>query len=99
MEASGNPNALNFVTEVVKGGGAMLGLGVYPVDEVSFNLNYFVTNQVHLIMSVSSTQCFPRVLRLMQNGSIQAQPLLGEDYPFERAGEAFRRSPKSGPGE
>ncbi len=89
VEASGNPAALQFVTEVVEPGGAMLGLGVYPVDEVTFNLNHFVTNQVHLIMSVSSTQCFPRVLRLMQNGSIQARPLLGDDYPFERAGEAF----------
>jgi L-iditol 2-dehydrogenase len=90
VEASGNAQALNFVTGVVKPGGAMLGLGVYPVDEVTFNLNHFVTNEVQLIMSVSSMQCFPRVLRLMLDGRVQAQPLLGEEYPFEQAREAFQ---------
>ena len=56
-----------------------------PID-----LDYMVAFEIQLFTSVSGSTTFPRALRMMKNGQINALPLLGPAYPFERAVEAIQ---------
>ena len=89
VEATGNPTVLDFASGLIKMGGKCLVISFYPVNELTFNFNNFVANEIHILTTISAVNTFPRVHRLMESGRIQVLPLQGPYYTLDRAGEAF----------
>lgn len=89
VEATGNPQALDFASSIIRMGGKCLIISFYPVKQLCFNFMNFAANEIHLFTTISAVNCFPRVLRLMETGRVSVLPLQSSYYTLDQALQAF----------
>ena len=89
IEATGNPNVLDFASSLIKMGGKCLVISFYPTNQLTFNFNNFVANEIHMLTTISAVNCYPRVLDLMQSKRINVLPMQSPYYTLDRARDAF----------
>lgn len=88
IESSGNPAAIDLAASIIRLGGKMLTFGLYQVERVSIDLDYFVVNEIQILTSLAASTTLPRILRLMQAGQLNVLPL-HRRYPFAHILEAI----------
>jgi L-iditol 2-dehydrogenase len=88
IESSGNPGAIDLAASIIRLGGKMLTFGLYQVERVSIDLDYFVVNEIQIFTSLAASTTLPRILRLMQAKQLSVLPL-HRRYPFARILDAI----------
>jgi len=89
IEATGNPKTLDFASSLIRMSGKCLIISYYPVQQVTFNLNNFIANEIHIYSTFSGVNCFGRVLHMMESKQIHTLPLQGPYYSFDQVKQAF----------
>ena len=89
VEATGNPLVMDTIPDLVRMGGHVVVVSFFPSNEVTFNFNNFIANEVQIHTMIAGVNRFPRTLRLMAGGLLKILPLESEYYTLEQAAQAF----------
>lgn len=95
FEASGHPDAVASVFDLVCPGGKVVFIGC-PVKPVSMPIVAAQVKEATIMTIFRYAHVYPRALALMGSGKIDVKPFITDVYPFEKAVEAFdyARHPK-----
>jgi len=89
VEATGNPQVMDAIPSLIRMGGQVVVVSFFPSNEVTFNFNNFIANEVQIHTMIAGVNRFPRTLRLMASGLLKVLPLESEYYTLEQAAQAF----------
>jgi len=89
IEATGNPAVMDFIPNVVRMGGHVVVVSFFPSNQVTFNFNNFIANEIQVLTMIAGVNRFPRVLSLMNAKLLNVLPLQSEYYTLEQAKQAF----------
>ena len=89
FDATGNPASMHQSFQYVASGGKLVYVGLFQGD-VTFNDPDFHRRELTILSSRNSTpDDFRRILRLMEEGRIDAEPWISERVPCDRIPERF----------
>lgn len=91
FEVSGSTKAFNQGLEMLRKGGNLVAVGIYP-EEISVNATRNLVRGMKSIRGVYgwSRLDWSRALNLVASGRIKVSPLITHRLPLERADEGFR---------
>jgi L-iditol 2-dehydrogenase len=89
FECSGDPACIDQGQEMLTPGGALVLVGIPPSPAVSFDVHTMRRKELVLRNVRRQNGCVGPVIRLMEEGKIDAGPLLTHRLPLGRIGEAF----------
>ncbi len=97
FEAVGNTESLNLSIESVRKGGTVTLIGNLSA-EVQFPLQSVVTRQIRVQGSCAIAGEYPMVLKMMQKGLINTEPMLSATAPLSEGASWFKRLYDKEPG-
>ncbi|MGH9702297.1 MAG: zinc-binding dehydrogenase [Candidatus Acidiferrales bacterium] len=84
FECVGAAPAFRFAVELVRGGGTVCVVGVFP-GPFEFDLNSLLGNELQLITSRAYSDEFPVVIAMLADGRLKAEPLITQKLPLSEA--------------
>jgi len=92
LETAGSVEAVELATRLVRPGGRVVLLGVAGAGKtLSLPADRIVLGDLHVIGTVSyTTGSWARLLRLLEQGLVELDPLVTHRFPLARFEEAFR---------
>ena len=95
FEASGNPEALEKSLNVVRRGGRIVAVGVYPID-VEIRLEPYVLH--HKELKISGSFCnpgtFSRTIGFLASESINIELMITDVFPLDKIVDAYETQKK-----
>ncbi len=90
FEVSGSARAFNQGLEMLRKGGDLVAVGIYP-ENISFDVTRKLVREMKAIRGVfgGSRLAWSRALALMASGQIRLPPLITHRLPLDRAEEGF----------
>jgi len=76
IEASGSPTALRQAVEIVRRGGVIVQVGIFPKPEVPLRVTDFVDKEIELRGSFRYVNTYPTAIKLVKAGSIRLKELV-----------------------
>jgi len=89
VEATGNPKVMDLVPDLVRMGGQVVVISFFPTNEVTFNFNNYIANEIQIHTMIAAVNRYPRVLRMMDAKLLNVLPLQSEYYTLDQARQAF----------
>jgi L-iditol 2-dehydrogenase len=91
FEVSGSPTAFIQGLDMLRKGGDLIAVGIYPED-IAVDASRKVVREMKTIRGIygGSALGWNRVLDLMASGRIKVEPLITNRLPLDRADEGFR---------
>lgn len=94
IEATGNPQIMDVIPDLVHMGGHVVVVSFFPSSEISFNFNNFIANEIQISTMIAGVNRFPRVLSMMNAKLLNVLPLQSEYYTLSQAKQAFEDTAK-----
>ncbi len=91
IEATGNPAVTRQMMALVRPRGRISMVGLFNSQRGELDLDAFVVNNITLRGALGSPNVWDETIQLLEAGRIQAQPLISERQPLERATDVLRR--------
>jgi threonine dehydrogenase-like Zn-dependent dehydrogenase len=88
IEAVGHPALFRAAQDYVSSAGRVAIIGITQKD-APVPVPLLVRKELDIIASRNSREQFPRVVALVESGSIDPAPLLSHTFPFERIADAI----------
>ena len=89
FDATGNPQSMMSTFELVEQSGRIIFVGLFK-GEISFNDPLFHKKELSLLASRAGTaKTFTKVISMMQNGKVNALPMINHRIKFEETDKAF----------
>ncbi|MDO9068338.1 MAG: alcohol dehydrogenase catalytic domain-containing protein [Deltaproteobacteria bacterium] len=91
FEVSGSARAFNQGLDMVRKGGVLVAVGIYP-ENISVDVTRRLVREMKAIRGVfgGSRLAWSRALHLMGSGKIRLAPLITHRLPLEKADQGFR---------
>ena len=89
VEATGNPKVMDSIAGLIRMGGHVVVVSFFPTNEVTFNFNNYVANEIQIHTLIAAVNRYPRVLRMMDAELLKVLPLQSEYYALDQAQQAF----------
>ena len=70
-------------------GGHVVVVSFFPTNEVTFNFNNYVANEIQIHTLIAAVNRYQRVLRMMDAKLLNVLPLQSEYYTLDQAKQAF----------
>ena len=90
VECAGPPEAMRAAVGVVRRGGRVVLEGINGGQEVPFNTDRIVLDEITVLGGRGSPNCYPRAIQLMADGHIDTKKMLTHTYPLDEFTEAVR---------
>ena len=95
FDATGNPQSMMSTFELVEQSGRIVFVGLFKGD-VSFHDPLFHKKELTLLASRAGTaETFAKVISMMQNGEVDAKPMINQRIKFSDADKAFNELSKN----
>lgn len=94
IECAGTPEAVQHAVGMVRRGGRVVLEGITGGKEVPLKTDRIVLDEISLLGARGSPNCYPRSIRLVADGAVNARRMLTHEFPLEeirRALEMFER--------
>jgi len=89
-DATGNPKSMMSTFEIIEQSGRIVFVGLFKGD-LSFNDPLFHKKELTLLASRAGTaKTFEKVIAMMQNGKVNALPMINQRIKFNDADQAFK---------
>jgi 2-desacetyl-2-hydroxyethyl bacteriochlorophyllide A dehydrogenase len=89
IEATGNPKVMDTIPELVRMGGHVVVVSFFPSNEITFNFNNYIANEIQIFTMIAGVNRFARVLSMMGSKLLNVLPLQSEYYTLDEAKKAF----------
>ena len=89
FEATGAPVSLAGLPPLMRRGGRIVQVGMFPPGELPISMNMLITREIDLIGSFRFDQEFAMAVELLAAGKIDVTPILSGLFPILQAAEAF----------
>lgn len=91
FEGSGSGKGFNQGLEMLRKGGELVAVGIYP-EKISVDVTYKLVREMRVFRGVSggTRLAWQRVLNLMASSQIRVAPLITHRLPLKQAEEGFR---------
>ncbi len=89
FECSGDPACVNRALTLLGPGGALILVGIPPVDAISFDPHVVRRNELRLQGVRRQNHCVGPVIDLIAAGRLDASPLVTHRFQIERTSDAF----------
>jgi len=97
-ECSGDQAALDNAVDLVKPGGRIMMIGIPEFDSWSFSAEKARRKEISFIHVRRQNNCVEDVLKMMEEGRVDASKMVTHRFPLERTDEAFKLVSKYGDG-
>jgi L-iditol 2-dehydrogenase len=91
-ETAGTPSALQSALLSVRRGGKLAVVGLPAQEEVALNIPFMVDNEIDIYGVFRYANTYPRGIRSLSTGLVDANILVTDKYPLERTQEALERA-------
>ena len=89
FEATGAPASLAALPLLMRKGGRIVQVGMFPPGELPLGMNVLITREIDLIGSFRFDQEFAMAIELLAENKIDVTPILSGLYPIASALDAF----------
>ena len=89
LEASGAPSALGLIFRVLKRGGRVVQLGMFPSGEIPLSVNKLQSREFDLVGSFRFHEEFKMAVAMLVAGTVDVTPILSAEIPLAKADSAF----------
>jgi len=89
VEASGSPEALGQAMEIVKRGGTIVQVGIFPEPEFPVKMVYLVDKEIDLRGSFRYVNTYPLAMELVKEGKVKLKPLVTHVLPLTEIKRGF----------
>ena len=89
LEATGNPDLARKIPALVKRGGIINALGIYPECIKQFNMSDIVLRDIKLVGSVASPNAYEAALALISAGRIKAEACITHRFKLSEVEKAL----------
>lgn len=89
LEATGNPALARQIPALVKRGGIINALGIYPENLKQFNMSDIVLRDIKLVGSVASPNAYEAALALIAAGRIKAEACITHRFKLSEVEKAI----------
>jgi D-xylulose reductase len=96
FEASGNPEAIQGVFDLVRPGGCVVLIGI-PLEPVPMPVITAQSKEVRIETVFRYANVYDRALSMMGSGTVNVKPFISRTYPFSRSIEAFEYAAENHP--
>lgn len=90
IECAGPPESMRQAVALARRGGRVVLEGINGGKEVPFPTDRIVLDEITLIGSRGSPNCYPRAIRLIMDGHVDAKKMLTHTFPLADFHEAVR---------
>ena len=92
FEASGSPDALASLFDVVRRGGRIVQVGMMPPGTAPVPINRLQSREIELVGAFRANGEFRLAVDLILSGTIDVSPILSGSYPLADTAEALARA-------
>jgi len=90
VECAGPPETMQQAVAVVRRGGRVVLEGINGGQEVSFNTDRIVLDEIAIFGGRGSPNCYPRAIQIVSDGHIATKKMLTHSFSLDEFTEAFR---------
>ena len=90
VECAGPVSTMREAVDMVRRGGRVVLEGINGGDEVSFNTDRIVLDEISVFGGRGSPNCYPRAIQIIADGHIQTDRMLTHSFPLSEFEEAMR---------
>ncbi|AJY74668.1 NAD(P)-dependent alcohol dehydrogenase [Paenibacillus beijingensis] len=91
-ETAGNPKALQSALASLRRGGKLAVVGLPAQDEIPLNVPFIADNEVDIYGIFRYANTYPKGIRFLASGIVDASKLVTDKYPLEQTQEAMERA-------
>ena len=89
FECCGQQEAVDQALEILKPGGKLMMIGIPETERISFQIDTMRRKEICVQNVRRQCDCTRKALDLIEDGLVEAAPMITHRFPFERTKEAF----------